>query len=529
MKILDTLVNKNDMFRTVLRHTQVYSKYLSAALHPDYLVNSEKRLELFQRLMSNCKNEHEYLRVNDEIATLMIDDVPYYMFDYYSKDLYSGNGLVSRNYFAHSAREICVERMKRLEEFKIANVDLIQKSLFTAYIDDSEAENYIVYKYCRKSSNREECIKFANRIADSIFCLDDQQGAIFFINGLYNNKVTLETINLNIYEGGGIIYYLVAISKVYGMEKYFQVADKLLVTATELLKYRSREPKFEFTLSAFSGYGSLIYLNYLLYYLTNKMCYKKNADETITYILEKEQWAKAEQSSKFDYLGGIAGVIVFMAHILLKEENAQVRYICIKMSKLLDNYILNNDVNQIGLAHGLSGFAYAFTMLYRITNNEYYLETAKQLLVKEDVLYENKGAKKVSWCKGETGMCIARLRYLELCPCQELLDKFLIYYNILTSKGLTQVKNTCLCHGIYGNIEVIRKIGQSSVLNDGVKSKCLNLEDYERSLFEKQDDLYLGFSNGFKTDIFMTGLSGIFYSILREEEKALPSILFLEV
>ena len=100
---LDILISKDDMFRTVLRHTQVYSKYLSAALHPDYLVNTEKRLQLFQRLMTNCKNEHEIPRVKDEISTLMTGDVPYYMFDYYSRDLYSGNGLVSKNYFTYSA------------------------------------------------------------------------------------------------------------------------------------------------------------------------------------------------------------------------------------------------------------------------------------------------------------------------------------------------------------------------------------------------------------------------------------------
>lgn len=526
---LDTLISTNDMFRTVLRHTQVYSKYLSAALHPDYLVSSEKRLELFHRLLSNCKNEHEYIRVKDEIATLMTGDVPYYMFDYYSRDLYSGNGLVSRNYFAHSAREICIERMNHLEEYKIANISLIQKSLFTAYANDPEAENNVVYKYCRKSNNYKETTMYADDIVSSIFYLDNQEDAIFFINGLYNNQITLETINLNMYEGGGLIYYLATIGKVYNREKYSLAANKLLVTATEVLKYRSRDQKFEFVMSAFSGYGSLIYLNYLLYYLTNKMYYKKNAEEAMNYVLEKEQWSKVEESSKFDYLGGLAGVIVFMAHILLKEENAQIRCMCMKISELLNDYISNNEIKQLGLAHGLSGFAYAFTMMYHITNNKHYLETAKQLLIKEDALYEDANVAKVSWCKGETGMCIARLKYLEVEPSQKLLDKFLIYYSVLTSKGLTQVKNTCLCHGIFGNIEVVRKINQTNVLSDEVKNKCPNLEEYECSLFEKRNDLYLGYSKDFKTDIFMTGLSGIFYSILREEKKTLPSILFLEV
>ena len=525
---LDVLISKDDTFRTVLRHTQVYSKYISAALHPDYLVSSEKRLQLFQRLKFNCKNEHEILRVNDEISTLMLGDVPYYMFDYNSKDLYSGNGLVCRNYFAHSAREICIERMNYLEKYKIPNINLIQKSLFTAYVNGPEVENNVINKHYKKSSHYIENIKFADDIVSSIFYLENQKGAIFFINSLYNNRISLEIINSNMYEGGGLIYYLAAMGKIYNKENYLYAANKLLATANDILKYKVQEQKSKLTLSAFSGHGSLIYLNYLLYYLTGNISYKNNAVENMNYVLGKEYWTKVEKSCKYDYLNGLSGVIVFMSHILLKEENAQIRYMCIKLSELLNTYISNNEIRQLGLAHGLSGFAYAFTMMYRITNNTYYLETARQLLIKEDALYGKINVEKVSWCKGEAGMCIARLKYLEVQPNQDLLDKFLLYYRVLTSRGLTQVKNTCLCHGIYGNIEVIRKVKQMNILFDEDKDNH-NLDNFERSLFDNRDDLYLGFCKNFKTDIFMTGLSGIFYSILREDEDTLPSILFLEV
>ena len=39
--------------------------------------------------------------------------------------------------------------------------------------------------------------------------------------------------------------------------------------------------------------------------MTDKIYYKKNAAETMNYVLEKEQWTKVEKSSKFDYLGGL--------------------------------------------------------------------------------------------------------------------------------------------------------------------------------------------------------------------------------
>ena len=76
-------MQENSKFRIVLRHTQVYSKYLSAALHPDYLSDVEKRKELFQRLQINCKEEFENKRVLEEVHELLYGSVPYFMFDFY--------------------------------------------------------------------------------------------------------------------------------------------------------------------------------------------------------------------------------------------------------------------------------------------------------------------------------------------------------------------------------------------------------------------------------------------------------------
>ena len=53
---------------------------------------------------------------------------------------------------------------------------------------------------------------------------------------------------------------------------------------------------------------------------------------------------------------------------------------------------------------------------------------------------------------------------------------------------------------------------------------------YKKQLpvLKKIEDIYLGYNKKFYTDTFMTGLSGILYSLLREEID-LPSILLLGV
>lgn len=517
--LLDNYIGSSDLFRTVLRHTQVYSKYLSASLHPDYLTSKDKRRELFIRLESNCKDQHELPRVKDEVETLVGGDVPYFIFDYYGKNLYSNNGPVIKNYYDHSAREVLIERIDNFQMNQKANINLIQKSLFTTYTSkkvDKCGEAVVI-------KDEDRLLKYAQYLLDDTFLLHNREAGIQFINCLYNNKVSLETINLNMYEGGGIILYLAAMSKVYHDKRYIETADKLLETAVQVLKYKSSKDDFDFKLSAFSGYGSMLYLSYLLYFLTNEQKYEEFANQAMQHIFDSDYLNRNKEIHDYDYLGGIAGEIVCMAHILLKRENEEIRSTCMKMGNIMEDYVNNTPVKAIGLAHGLSGYAYAYIMLYRITENVLYLNKAKELLVEEDRLYMRGRKGKTSWCKGETGMCLARLCYLELDRCPQMLERFSYYYEVLTTKGLC-IDNSCLCHGLYGNIEVINRINQFDFIEEEKKFK-----EYENSLLGIKGNIKLGFNSKFSSDIFMTGLSGVHYSILRVKETNLPSVLFLEV
>lgn len=83
----------------------------------------------------------------------------------------------------------------------------------------------------------------------------------------------------------------------------------------------------------------------------------------------------------------------------------------------------------------------------------------------------------------------------------------------------------CLCHGLYGNIEIIREINKI-LKNQNIINEQLILP--KLPVLKKIEDIYLGYNKKFYTDTFMTGLSGILYSLLREEID-LPSILLLGV
>lgn len=516
-------MQENSKFRIVLRHTQVYSKYLSAALHPDYLSDVEKRKELFQRLQINCKEEFENKRVLEEVHELLYGSVPYFMFDFYTRNLYSYSGVVKQDYFQYSGSDFLLKRINSLDKYKTANRELIKKSLQTSYL---RKDNQAGRKFSNPNVTQVKLLflKYINYIIDGIFDANDGS-AMYFFNRLADNAISLEIINVDLYEGGGIILCLALAGRVYKNDDYFKYAKKLLKTATEILKYKHRM-KNTVALSAFSGYGSLLYLCYLLHNITGDDYYKKEAEITTDFILHND-YLNEQSICTYDYLDGLAGVIVFTSNLLItkKNVNVKIRKLFDKTVDLLNNFIKNNNICNVGLAHGLSGYAYAYIMVYKVTHKDKYLLKAKELLLFEDQLYKSNKTQKASWCKGETGLCISRIKYLELSPNIKIRDSFEHYYKILCTKGINDVENMCLCHGLYGNIEIIREINKI-LKNQNIINEQLILP--KLPVLKKIEDIYLGYNKKFYTDTFMTGLSGILYSLLREEID-LPSILLLGV
>lgn len=510
-------VREKSKFRIVLRHTQVYSKYLATALHPYYLLDNEKRQELFQRLQINCRDNFEIERVSKEVEDLLQGSIPYFMFDLDTRNLYSFKGVVKPNYFEYSGYDFLLKRINSLDKNKKPNRDLIKKSLLTSY---SKKENYIG-KTVKAGATQIDSLfqKYIRGITEGIFDISDEV-AMYYFNRLADDTITLEAINVDMYEGGGIILCLAIAGIIYKNDYYLQYSKKLLKSAIEFLKYNHRNQE-TFILSAFSGYGSLMYLCYLLYDITEDIEYKKNAENTIEYILHNKNFNETSTCT-YDYLGGLAGVVVVLANMILAKKNIESRELFDKTTGILNRYLEKNTIDVVGMAHGLSGYAYACVMIYKITLEKKYLKKAKELLLLEDTLYKPTEKKEVSWCNGETGLCISRAKYLELTRDKEITKSLEYYYNTLITKGVSDVKNMCLCHGFFGNIEILREVNK--IMNN-CEITMVQQDTFEMSRIE---DIYLGYNEKFYTDTFMTGLSGIFYVLLREKLGS-PSILLLEV
>ena len=99
------------------------------------------------------------------------------------------------------------------------------------------------------------------------------------------------------------------------------------------------------------------------------------------------------------------------------------------------------------------------------------------------------------------------------------LEKLLKY-------GFTDEKNHSLCHGIFGNIDVLLNVGDITnniKLIERAKIEAINALEYM-----KNNKIKLGISS---SDLmsFMLGLSGIAYALLRLNNLSVPSLLLLDI
>lgn len=184
----------------------------------------------------------------------------------------------------------------------------------------------------------------------------------------------------------------------------------------------------------------------------------------------------------------------------------------------------------IGLAHGFAGYAYGAMAVYRCCREKKYLDFANDLLVvEEESICLNKLHLPSSWCKGESGLILPRLLFNEIDTEYHLLNKHISSF----LKQLFVTKNYCLCHGLFGSVYTVDKLRESNKLQG---NKQTNLQDIDsaietiiNSFLKNSNTINLGYNSMFTSDCFMTGKSGIYYSLLRRVYKELPDVISLEV
>lgn len=541
LKRLMELVEDGSEYRTILRHTHVYAKYLAAITHPDYLVSENKQKELLEHLEKNCAADKDIPRITFEKASLKRGDVPLFSCNVDSLNLYSNGEIVANEYYSVTPREALKERINQYNEKYLKNRSLIFKSLITAsnpnkeYQDGKASLKKQVETTLSNSSNIEETLKkslfeYIETINTNTYFSNDKSNALFHFNALSGGKIKLDVVSLDLYECGGMILLIAAAGIIYGKKEFLTLAKSLTTTGYQITEYRDKRDN----LSAFAGEGSALYLFAALFTITKDTDYIARMNEVAKKIEDRIKANKQDHLLCYDFLNGFSGFITAISNIMLKKQlNSDcITNIFVMAKDMYLGYLQNLRDSKpiIGLAHGFAGYAYGAMAVYRCCREKKYLDFANDLLVvEEESICLNKWHLPSSWCKGESGLILPRLLFNEIDTEYRLLNKHISSF----LKQLFVTKNYCLCHGLFGSVYTVDKLRESNKLQG---NKQTNLQDIDsaietiiNSFLKNSNTINLGYNSMFTSDCFMTGKSGIYYSLLRRVYKELPDVISLEV
>lgn len=529
--------------RQVLRATSVYVKFLEASLHPKYLKDKKDRNRVLSIIRSKDKSQkHSYqMQYEEEIKALENLDIPYFSCRLDSKDLLANNKSNINCYYNKTLMEILKDNLNRLSDTDLKKqLYFIRLSISTLAKNMWEETNNLEINGAEYFKEKNNILEHSKSIGD--FLLDNaiwdesNTECTWLVQLIEGNEIKMGMNNFTLYEYGGTIAFLITLGEELGDNRYVDLALGALKTIERYFNHGF----YAKNLSAYNGIGSLIYLYYKIYLI------KKDLNYYLKYqqLVEDLYKINLPEDCEIDYVGGLSGLIVLLTNIYKYEEDELLLNTIVKMSNILLEK--SDDCKLTGLAHGYSGIILALSKVSKILKDnklDYskYLCKITRLISLENTFYENKIENWLDlrkgqelkdntfWCHGAAGILLCRCEVLNC----NIIDSTILEEDIkksikkLLNFGFSKDKNHSLCHGIFGNVDILinaSKITKSSELLE--KAKC---EAYNALNYIKCNSLKLGMNSTNDLMSFMLGISGIAYTLLRLNNPVIPSILSLEI
>ncbi|WP_024832968.1 type 2 lanthipeptide synthetase LanM family protein [Ruminiclostridium josui] len=519
-EILDIICSNRIVIRHVLRPTAVYARFLEASTQPNYLENMEARKALFSKLYNN---NTQLDIVKCEVEALLKHDVPYFSSEIDSCTLL-GN-LVEKipEYFQKTAYQVIEDKVKQF-----SNNDVNKQLYYISQSLSTLKEHVTNYSYNFGMSGQDSYLSNAKKIADQIYNLsvvnsEKDEASFLMTLELPNMRRLISSMDFNIYTGGGIILFLAVLGQELKEQKYTRLAE-------QFLNYQLSSAEQQKSLSAYTGIGSGAYICYNMFKLTNRSIYYEKCRRLVTEI-------NFVDNCPNDFVGGISGLIILLLNIFEKEQDSLFIEKAEWLGKELYRSLRSENQDLItGLAHGLSGYAWALIKLGKFTNNQTYIDFGLELIRKENSYYEpseynwrdlRDDHQFLSyWCYGAAGIALCRMKVLELInQADDVLTNDL--QNGIESIKLNKAKSHSLCHGSFGNIDILLEIGKSRHMDRWV-SLAEDIAKDELADIQK-NGVRFGDVASLSDFSFMQGLGGIGYALVRLANHNYPSILSLDV
>lgn len=142
----------------------------------------------------------------------------------------------------------------------------------------------------------------------------------------------------------------------------------------------------------------------------------------------------------------------------------------------------------------------------------------------------DRGSYSVAWCHGAAGILLNRVKIYTLLDKEHktlLKDDIREAVKTVVREGI--LGNNCLCHGNLGNTEILEEY-LKCFSDEETMAHCITLRQIiAENICREKYDCNNAYLFGYKLPGFMTGLSGMGYSMLRDINSNLPCILALDI
>lgn len=389
-------------YRYLVADTQKYHLLLQSSFHPSVLKDAPERELLLNYLWNgrDFKSVTDQKVVSAEINDLLHADIPFFYFLPNETSLYDSLGNRIDDFFFSKPMEQLYQRItslnKEMMEVQIRLIHLSLNSFGKEKIPNNFLEIRKMIEFSDKYTKR-QLLSYAKKIADKLLCeAIEYESDISWIRAIVYDKkpgaLKISTSGMYLYDGiSGINLFLHLLCKISQENRYIQMRnqlDHILFGYTDSLSKTPNE-KESSNSGLLNGEASLIFAYELYYKITGSPRYILYAKKHVSILMET-----ALNDINYDLTDGISGAIISLL-LLYKITNDDVY---LDMAKELSDKLLLGATNtkygigwssksyrvpMTGAAHGNAGIILAFVLLFDATGNyKYYLA------IKEALKYE---------------------------------------------------------------------------------------------------------------------------------------------
>ncbi len=563
-----------DMFsnlkvRHLVQDTMRYSMLLHTSYHPYFMQDGRDRQLFFGSMFKNYKK----IQGNEDIVKLEIEDmlhmdIPYFYLNTSKSSLYAWNGTEVKGYFENTSMEHFKNKIEHMNE---SSMNEQIRFIRIALTDLNKCEKEMAIRNYSVLLNRQQngdsygvqaIDKITELLMKSAIYGHDKKDVnwlgVTLIGDKGKSSWDICPLNNYLYEGiSGLAIYFRAIEKTFDNVKYKRICEAIeenLYTYTDEMCERSDEYEKE-NCGVFNGESGLIYTYQLLYKLTEDKKYINYAEkhtQIIKPIIMRDRG--------YDIIYGSAGALIVLINMYELTHKQEYLELAINAgNNLLKGQIKSKEdyggwigagskQPLTGFSHGVAGIVWALAKLWDVTKDRNILDSIRSGIKFENGFfnkeygnwldrrqrteeeYKKFGSFMTAWCHGATGILLGRAKMYQVLPeeFREIIIKDM--ENALRTVMKTGYNsNDCLCHGNLGNTEIILEYCKVFD-NHEVKRNCQSLRNQIAKEICKPDyECGRSYLHGYKIPGFMTGISGMGYSLLRDINDSLPCVLSVDI